>query len=251
MTAERRNRIRPLDAVRALRALVRSGGTDVRHAAAFINATEGRSGQRAFARFQASASGSRLLRQRPSLRAVLGGDRHMLTDLPRGTVGRVCHDFMATFGFSDEGLAELRVVGGERPMTEDEQWFAERVSTLHDVRHVIAGYGQEPLGELCLLAFRYAHSRHPGMGFFCVTWGLKMARAQRDQPIIAAVMEGYRRGRTSVWMDDLDWEQMMDQPLAAVRSRLGLSPPVIYDRIQAMLSVAGEQSRAGPVGRAA
>ena len=45
----------------AWRALARSSGTDYRQAAAFMSATEGRSGQRAFARFQASPSGARLL----------------------------------------------------------------------------------------------------------------------------------------------------------------------------------------------
>ena len=116
-------------------------------------------------------------------------------------------------------------------MGEAEKWFVDRMNTLHDVRHVVAGYGQEPLGELCLLAFRYAQTRHPGMAFFAMAWGLRTARAQRDQPIIAAVMEGYRRGRQAVWMDDADWEHMLHEPLAIVRERLNIVPPVVYRRI--------------------
>jgi len=107
------------------------------------------------------------------------------------------------------------------------------MNTLHDVRHVVAGYGQEPLGELCLLAFRFAQSRHLGMAFFAVAWGLKTARAHRDQPILAAVWEGYRRGRSAVWMDDLAWEQLLREPLAEVRRLFGLGRPVVYDRIRA------------------
>jgi ubiquinone biosynthesis protein COQ4 len=223
-----RNRIRPLDALRALRALARSGGTDYRQAAAFMSATEGRSGQRGFARFQASASGADLLRRRPSLRAAVGGG---LTGLPAGTLGRAYHDFMAAHGFSVEGMAELGLAGGARAMSDDERWFTERMNTLHDVRHVVAGYGQEPLGELCLLAFRYAQTGHPGMGSFAVLWGLKIARARRGQPVVAAVLEGYRRGRRAVWMDDLHWEDMLRQPLAEIRARLRLAPPSVYDRI--------------------
>ena len=225
-----RNHIRPLDAIRALRALARSGGTDSREAAAFMSATEGRSGQRGFARFQASASGAALLHARPSLRAAVGEG---LAALPAGTLGRAYHDFMAAHGFSVEGMAELGLAGGTRPMSRDERWFTERMNTLHDVRHVVAGYGQEPLGELCLLAFRYAQTGHPGMAFFAVVWGLKIARAQRGQPVVAAVLEGYRRGRRAVWMDDLDWEEMLHQPLAEIRARLGLAPPSVYDRISA------------------
>jgi ubiquinone biosynthesis protein COQ4 len=228
-----RNRIRPMDAMRALRALARSGGADYQQAAAFMSATEGRSGQRAFARFAASASGARLLRERPALRSVLGGDRAMLAALPAGTLGRAYHEFMSAYGSSAEGMAELGQVGQQRPMSEDERWFTERMNTLHDVRHVLAGYGQEPLGELCLLAFRFAQSRHPGMAFFAVAWGLRTARAQWGQPIVSAVMEGYRRGRAAVWLDDLAWEDLMGEPLAALRSRLRLSPPSVYDRIRA------------------
>ena len=156
---------------------------------------------------------------------MLGGDRHQLAAMPDGSLGRAYHDFMSAHGFSADGMAELGQAGGERPMSEAEKWFADRMNTLHDVRHVVAGYGQEPLGELCLLAFRFAQTRHPGMAFFAVAWGLKTARAQRDQPIIAAVMEGYRRGRRAVWMDDADWERMLQEPLATVRARLNIAHP--------------------------
>jgi ubiquinone biosynthesis protein COQ4 len=250
VTTSPRNRIRPLDALHALRALARSGGKDYRQAAMFMSATEGRSGQRAFSRFQASVSGADLLRRLPSLRTLLGGDRRAIATLPPGTLGREYHEFMSVHDFSTEAMAELGQAGGERPMAADEKWFAERMNTLHDVRHVVAGYGQEPLGELCLLAFRYAQSRHPGMAFFALTWGLRTARERRHDRIIPAVLEGYRRGRSAVWVDDLDWEQMMRQPLAAIRTRLGLTPPAVYDRIGGA-HISSEAPATASVGRAA
>jgi ubiquinone biosynthesis protein COQ4 len=216
-----------------------------------MSATEGRSGQRAFARFQASAGGARLLQVRPPLRAMLGGDRHELAAMPEGSLGRAYHDFMSAHGFSVDGMAELGQAGGERSMGEAEKWFADRMNTLHDVRHVVAGYGQEPLGELCLLAFRFAQTRHPGMAFFAVAWGLKTARAQRDQPIIAAVMEGYRRGRQAVWMDDGDWEHMLRESLATVRTRLSIVPHVVYHRIVPTRIASGALSGAAPLGHTA
>jgi ubiquinone biosynthesis protein COQ4 len=190
------------------------------------------------------------MQQRPSLREMLGGNRYRPAVLPQGSLGRAYYEFMLANGSSAEGMAELGQVGRERPMTDGEKWFTERMNTLHDVRHVVAGYGQEPLGELCLVAFRFAQSRHPGMAFFAVAWGLRTARARRDQPIISAVVEGYRRGRAAVWMDDLDWEQMLDEPLAAVRSRLRLDPPAVYDRVTATAASAAP-SRAEPIEGAA
>ena len=128
-------------------------------------------------------------------------------------------------------MAEVGLAGEQRPLTEAEKWFVDPMNALHDIRHVVAGYGQEPLGELCLLGFRHAQARHPGIAFLALAWGLKLAREQRGQPVLAALREGYRRGKAAVWMDDLDWEAMMLEPLLAVRARLGLAPPAIYDRI--------------------
>lgn len=198
-----------------------------------MNATEGRSGQRGFARFRQSPDGARLLRDQPSLRDVLGQDPSALAALPSASLGRAYYDFMTVHGFSVEGMAELGQAGGARPMDADERWFAERMNTLHDVRHVLAGYGQEPLGELCLLAFRYAQARHPGMAFFAITWGLKMAREQPGVPVLAAVREGYRRGRAAVWLDDLPWETLLAEPLSALRERLRITPPSLYAGIGA------------------
>lgn len=226
----KRNRIRPLAAVRALRALARSGGHDYREAAAFMNATEGRSGQRAFLRFANSSSGQQLLRDRPALSDVLrSNDEAHIAASPLMTLGDVYRAFMVAHDFSVEGMAELAEAGGQRPMANDEKWFTARMNTLHDVRHVVAGYGPEPLGELCLLAFRYAQARHPGMAFFAVAWTLKMARERRGDQIEKAVLEGYRRGRNSVWIDDLPWENLVQQQLGAVRTQLGLSAPLVYN----------------------
>ena len=38
----------------------------------------------------------------------------------------------------------------------DERWMGERLRDIHDLFHVITGYGRDALGELCLLAFTNA-----------------------------------------------------------------------------------------------
>ena len=226
-----RNPMRPLAAARALLALARSGGTDFRQAAIFMHATEGRSGQRNFARFRNSPAGQRLLLERPPLRGVLGSTGVALAELPPGTLGQEFDAFIGVHGFSVEGMAELGEAGVQRAVPEDERWFAARMNTLHDVRHVVAGYGAGPLGELCLLAFRFAQCRHPGMACFAVAWTLRMSQAAPGWPIRQAVLEAYRRGRTAAWLDDLRWEELLAEPLATLRERLGLLPPATYNRI--------------------
>ena len=37
-------------------------------------------------------------------------------------------------------------------------WFRTRVEAGHDMRHVLTGYGIDPLGETCLMAFRFSQT---------------------------------------------------------------------------------------------
>lgn len=36
-------------------------------------------------------------------------------------------------------------------LSADEQWLANRLRDIHDLQHVLTGYGPDPLGELCLV----------------------------------------------------------------------------------------------------
>ncbi|MBV9784852.1 MAG: hypothetical protein JO264_13665 [Acidisphaera sp.] len=145
------NRIRPLIAIRALRALARSRGKDVAQGVIFLHATQGRSGQRGFCRLRASPAGQALLRERPAARDSLA-DRGRLAALPTGTLGRAYADFMTENKLDLRALADLEALGGERPMSPDERWFIDRATDLHDLWHVVIGYGTDELGELCVLA---------------------------------------------------------------------------------------------------
>ena len=40
-----------------------------------------------------------------------------------------------------------------RLLSEDEIWLADRLRDIHDLQHVMTGYGRDPVGELSLLSF--------------------------------------------------------------------------------------------------
>src|SRR5277367_3567204 len=89
----RRNWIRPFRALRALRNLAKSHGTDLPQGVAFLRATEGNAARRAFDRFRASPVGHDVLRRPQALRDHLL-DRHGLAAMPAGSLGRVYLAFM-------------------------------------------------------------------------------------------------------------------------------------------------------------
>jgi ubiquinone biosynthesis protein COQ4 len=222
-----RHRIRPLIAVRALRNLARSHGKDLIQGVAFLRATEGRSARRAFDRFRVSPLGRDVLVRQASLRDHLV-NRDSLAAAPSGTLGRAYFDFMERENISVPTLLDLATSDPTPPMTAEEWRFAERSHVMHDLWHVVTGYGPDSLGEVCILAVRGAQMRHVGVWLLCLFGMLKVARELGSGQVRAAVREAYARGRRAAWLYGVDWEAMLNEPLDVVRARLNLTPARHY-----------------------
>jgi ubiquinone biosynthesis protein COQ4 len=85
---------------------------------------------------------------------------------------------------------------------------------------VLTGYGRDPLGEACLVAFSYAQTR--GLGWALIALGA--ALRSRDPAVVRAIWQGYRRGRASAWLLGEDYEALLAEPLEAARRRLSIRP---------------------------
>jgi ubiquinone biosynthesis protein COQ4 len=95
---------------------------------------------------------------------------------------------------------------------------------MHDLTHALTGYGRDPLGELCLLAFLYSHTGNPGMALIVMMGFARLEnRAQRK-----AVIEAWWQGRKALWFTDMDWEAMLPQSLDALRRRFHVRRPDAY-----------------------
>jgi ubiquinone biosynthesis protein COQ4 len=221
-------RLHPIVALRALRQLFRDR-EDTRQVFVLMEALRGKTTLRQFARFCQSDSGRAMLAERRSLLAVLS-DRASLAALPAGSLGQAYYEFMARENLSAEGLIEASKI--QRPASVDElAWFRERNREMHDLLHVTAGYGRDPLGEVSVVAFSYAQTGLKGFAVIAVAGALRTARRLRGEPVFRAVFEAYRQGRRAEWLIAADWENLLAQPLAAVRAQLRVSPPTYYPRI--------------------
>jgi ubiquinone biosynthesis protein COQ4 len=235
-------RLHPIIAFRALRELIRNR-EDTRQVFLLIEALRGKSTQRQFARFRRSDAGRRLLARRPSLLAALS-DRAGLAKLPQGSLGRAYHDFMTSENLSAEGLVEASKIRDVPPPADDVTWFRERSRELHDLLHVTAGYGRDPLGEVCVVTFTFAQNRQKGLGVIGLVGAFRTKRRLRDQPIWRAVWQAYRQGRRAKWLFDADWENLLPRPLDEVRAQFGITLPTYYPRIlpvfERFLAAAGQ-----------
>lgn len=225
-------RIRPLEAVRGLRSLT-ANPDDTAQVFRVIRALSGRSFERVLRRVQADPTGAHILAERRRLLTTLAR-REWLRSLPEGSLGREYARFMDAEGISAEGL----VAASERDapevsprLGEAGRILGERLRDMHDLWHVLTGYGRDLIGEAGLLAFTYAQTRNRGIGVI-VAYGLYRLWRGGATRAVDLVRGGYRRGRRAAFLPAQDWEALLPLPLEEVRHRLGVDPAEPYEPLR-------------------
>ena len=231
------NRIRPLLAWRALRALM-DDPDDTAKVFDIIDALSGKSGARLFKRFCATELGRRVLCEERDIVRTLS-DRETLEALPEASLGRSYAAFMAQEQLSADGLVSASEEGGDGPDGDpDLQRFGDRIRDTHDLWHVVTGYNRDLIGEASLLAFTVAQTRNPGIAAVVAMAYLRFGGEEHARPMIRAA---FRRGRRAGWLLAADWEALLERPLAEVRVELGVGDPPAYTEVR---SDAGEAALA-------
>lgn len=217
-------RVEPLRALKAIRALIRDPD-DTAKVFDIIDALSGTAGERLFQRFRSSPAGERILAERRDLLATLD-DREKLKALPPGTLGRVYAEFAEREQITGQGLADASMGRRRDDIGPERRLFADRLRDMHDLWHVVTGYGRDLVGEAALLSFSYAQTWNRGVGFIVA---IAYLRARGDAAYARPLMvEGFRRGRRARWLPGEDWESLLEQPLEKVREHLGLGEPPQY-----------------------
>lgn len=223
----RPQRLEPFKAVRAFRRLIRDK-EDTAQVFEIMRALSGRSIGRGYNRLLKSMEGGRQAFLREELAQKLD-DPAWLARFGPGTVGDAYRQFREARGFTAEGLAEEeRKVA---PLTDAPHpiiWYSRRLRDVHDVWHVLTGYGTDALGEACVVAFSYAQTRN--LGFAFIGWGAarEIRRENAAVPARRAVLQAYRIGREAGWLPGLDYDALFARPLDEVRAQLNLRPATVY-----------------------
>ena len=230
----RPQRLEPLRALRAFRKLIRNK-EDTTQVFEIMRALSGRSISRGYNRMLKTLEGGRQAFLREELAHKLD-DPVWLSRFEPGSVGAAYRAFREARGFTAEGLADearkvAPLVDAQHPVI----WYSRRIRDVHDVWHVLTGYGTDALGEACVVSFSYAQTRN--LGFAFIGWGAAR-EVQREAPSVPArraVWQAYRNGRAARWLPGLDYEALFEQPLEAVRERLNIRPASVYQAVPAEL----------------
>ena len=221
--------LRPFTALRAAGRLLRDP-EDTKQVFVVMTALRGKSGRRMLERFLASPVGAKVVAERRRLLDRLQ-DRAGLAALPDGSLGRAYLAFMDTEHLSADGLVEASEAGRGDVLPSTALLLRNRMRDMHDLTHVVTGYGRDGLGELCLLGFMFRHTGNLG-GALIALMGLgKFARLGAGRVACKALFEGFRHGGQARWLPEQDWEALLARPLEDVRRELNIVPPARHSSL--------------------
>lgn len=220
-------------AIRALRVLL-ADPQQTEKAFEIFSALDGNQEEQAFQRLLADPDGRRLALARPCLISRLS-DRAALAALPAGSLGRAYLAYLERTGLDPTGLLKLKEqmevyahsIGEPLPVLDaTREWYRVRGILLHDLWHVLTGYGTDGLGEAALLAFSLAQL--PGRANRLLTVGAATRGALELGPgFLRYMFRAWQRGRRAVWLPALPYEDLLAEPLTEVCRRARIAPPEV------------------------
>ncbi len=234
------SRLRPIKAFRHFRNLI-ADKEDTEQVFHVTNYLRGKRYVTEAKQFLTSPTGMRLRKSGEYLPDILD-DHDALRAMPAGSLAHAYVEFMQREGLSAAGLvAEQQSFAAKVPQYDDQlEWYGNRMRDTHDMFHILSGYGRDPLGELCLLAFSYAQNK--SLGFLFIAWlGALEERkiAPKGTPILKAIREGQRNGKAAQKIGHQDIVSLLPLPLEEVRAKLGINSPDTYQAILKSYDSAG------------
>lgn len=191
--------------------------------------------------YWARASDNAAMFSGPDLHRLLD-DHATLKKLPDGSVGRAYVAFMEREGLSASGLQSEYDKFADSAGSYDDvlERYGDRLRDVHDLFHILTGYGRDALGEQCVLAFTYSQNHNLGIGFIAYAAGFELKRSVAyNIPIFSAINEGRKIGAAAANIIEEDVVALLREPLVNARKRLNIAEPVVYGKAHGAMRSAG------------
>ena len=156
-----RDRFRPIEGIRAIRAILRDP-EQTEQVFKMLSALGGRAVERNFARFRSTSTGREILEDRRELVERLK-DRERLLSAGDGSLGCTYVHFTETQEITADGLIHASRERFADIADPDLDLFLRRIRDMHDLWHTVTKYRRDALGEACLLLFTYGQTRNPAL----------------------------------------------------------------------------------------
>jgi ubiquinone biosynthesis protein COQ4 len=96
---------------------------------------------------------------------------------------------------------------------------------MHDLWHVLTGYGRDEAGEAANLAFSFAHLPYRGVAL--ILFGIAVNSPPDGvgrSAWLRYLYRAWKRGRGSAWLPAVPYEQLLPRPIEEVRQMLRIAP---------------------------
>lgn len=200
-----------------------------------MKALTGKSLWKQYLRFTKTETGQKVLENQIDLLDTLS-DRDALAKLPAGSLGRVYLNFMIREGITAEGLVEASEDAAREFENDDFARYVFRTREMHDLWHVVTGYGRDGIGEVCVVAFSYPQTKSLGFGAIALMGLKEYTGLFPRRGLMGIVWQAYQIGRKAAWLPGADWEHLLTLPLEEVREILNISEPTKYQRIDDIIA---------------
>ncbi|MCW5889140.1 MAG: hypothetical protein KIT14_01170 [bacterium] len=139
-----------------------------------------------------------------------------------GTLGHAFHRLIVDNGFDLEVLDPDSVVGFHPAIDPS----SRRILQTHEILHLVGGYSTSALHEVAISGFQLAQFGHNySRDFLAAAFTLTVVRTPAVAPVVLQVMlEGWRHGRQTRPLMLVDWHEVWDEPLDALRTRHAVQP---------------------------
>ncbi len=239
-TGRKRVNIRPLKALHHFRKLIADKEDTEQVFHIINNLRDGRYISKAL-KFLKTPLGEQLYARDEFLPDILD-DHDTLLAMPSGSLGRTYAEFMEREKISAHGLVEENEKFSSKIPSYDDriEWFYNRMRDTHDIAHILTGYGRDPLGEQCLLAFTYSQNISLGFLFIAYAGGIEVKRrAPTKTPVFKAIREAQRNGKVAANIGYQDITALLPMQLDEVRAMLNITQPFSYDMAHDIYKSAG------------
>lgn len=146
-------------------------------------------------------------------------DLERLRRLPGGTLGHAVAVFLDGYRLSDTAQEDAFT-----PMatTLDHNWFLKRFARIHDIHHVLLGFGVDIPAEMGLQIFNLRNFNEPFAALAAASLPLSLLRYGEAPRTLREVARGWTLAGATPNLFIVPFEEMFETPLDDVRRSLGI-----------------------------
>ncbi len=197
---------------------------ETKHVFTVFDAIDGSQTERNYQRYLKTAVGARLDREGVNFADILS-DKSYLRSFAPGSLAASYLEFLSSEDLDMELLmiAEVDSAASTLNVDPSRRNFIAGGFAIHDLIHVLTGYGRDAIGEACVLAFTAEQLELRGVRMMSNALAMREQLRYPGKPMLSMTKQARQLAREAVWLPEVDWREYLGLPLDEARLRLRIN----------------------------